>query len=119
MDGKPIIPGGRQVEVIGRESAAGAYANIEEAELDFLKSGRYTKSVVNVEIPHYADIVKSVQWGADQIPELPFIGWDFAVTDDGLHFIEANSMCSYSKYVGAISRFYEFDECDAFLKARY
>lgn len=73
-----------------------------------------------------------MQWAADQLPELPFVGWDFAICDNPeydaesndataqsktkLFFIEANSMCSYSKYVGPLAPFYTFDECDTYLK---
>lgn len=45
-------------------------------------------------------------------------GWDFAITDEGLYFIEVNSMCSYSKYVHEITPFYAFDECDTYLRSR-
>lgn len=41
-------------------------------------------------IPNWSVLVDCVTRAAEKIPELPYLGWDIAITKDGIEFIEGN-----------------------------
>ncbi len=49
-------------------------------------------------IPLYAEAIAASQWCHDRVTGFPFIGWDWAVTEDGLYFIEGNLEASFDRY---------------------
>jgi len=58
-----------------------------------------------VEIPLFRDVLTYADGIHDSVPMLPMLGIDFMVCDDGVYFMEANPMCSYSRYVPTLGIF--------------
>lgn len=53
------------------------------------------KQIPGFQIPHWDQIVSTCKEAALVNPHLKIIGWDFAVTEDGVEVIEGNTMPSY------------------------
>ena len=47
-------------------------------------------AMIGFKVPHWADIMEQTIKAANKIPEIPIIGWDIAITQDGIEFVEAN-----------------------------
>jgi hypothetical protein len=58
----------------------------------FLNPGNY--KMVGFEVPHYRQAVEAVEEAARLVPHVRFIGWDVAVTPDGVEFIEGNHLAN-------------------------
>ncbi|CAD7934399.1 unnamed protein product [Amoebophrya sp. A120] len=69
-----------------------------------------------VEIPDFAEILRTCEWAADQTPELPMLGSDFAVCADGFYLLEVNPMCSYTRYAHVLGHFYTEEEVDLYVR---
>ena len=41
-------------------------------------------------IPNWKELVSQVLKAAEMVPEMLFLGWDIAVTEEGFDFVEAN-----------------------------
>lgn len=50
---------------------------------------------VNFRIPLYRDAVKLVKRAAKVVPQMGYIGWDIAITEDGPAIVEGNTVPSY------------------------
>lgn len=48
------------------------------------------EKIVGFEIPHWDIVVRDIKKAAKKIPDTPYIGWDCAVTKDGIALIEGN-----------------------------
>lgn len=46
--------------------------------------------MIGFQIPHWKEIVSHVLTAAEMVPEMLFLGWDIAVTEEGFDFVEAN-----------------------------
>ena len=46
--------------------------------------------MIGLRIPNWEELVQQVIKAAEMIPEMSYLGWDIAVTEDGVDFIEAN-----------------------------
>ena len=77
-----------------------------------------TKAGESVEMPRYPDLIACARWVHGQFPQLPFLAFDFALTKDGFVFLEANPMCSYSKYPSLFETgcIYSLEDCESWLK---
>ena len=49
------------------------------------------KLVLGTKLPHVKDAIEAVKLGAKKFPNLRYIGWDVAITEDGFEIIEANT----------------------------
>ena len=47
--------------------------------------------VEGMAIPNWEDVTREIVRIATAVPFLPYVGWDFVVTDDGLQVIEGNN----------------------------
>lgn len=50
------------------------------------------------QIPHWQELLRTVTEAAALIPEIGYIGWDVAITEDGVVLIEGNNDPGYSAY---------------------
>jgi len=46
--------------------------------------------IIGFKIPNWEILLETVKKAALLVPELKYLGWDFAILDDGVEFIEAN-----------------------------
>lgn len=46
--------------------------------------------MVGFKLPNYDILVRTVKEAAEKIPQVRYIGWDIAITENGVDFIEAN-----------------------------
>lgn len=56
------------------------------------------KIVPSFQIPKWEEVKCDVVKAASIYPEACFVGWDIAIGEDGLFFIEANNTCSETLY---------------------
>ncbi len=59
----------------------------EKAIYSHPSSGKF---ILGFHIPNWELVKKSVVESAEQLDKLRFIGWDVAITEDGIEFVEAN-----------------------------
>lgn len=79
---------------------------------------QFTTIGTELKIKEWQSMKEIAEWAHTQFDRLPFVGWDFAATDDGVILIEGNAMCSYSKYLGDVGHFYTVDEVEKFFERR-
>ena len=65
---------------------------------------------------NYPPVLKAAKWCVGNVDEVPFLGNDFAVTNQGVVLIEMNPLCSYSRYVHKLGSLYTPEECNDFLE---
>ena len=48
------------------------------------------KSIINLQIPYFKEAIELVKKASREIPEIKYIGWDVAITNEGPDIIEGN-----------------------------
>eukprot|EP00466_Bigelowiella_natans_P020310 jgi/Bigna1/90989/estExt_fgenesh1_pg.C_850045 len=67
-------------------------------EIDSKTGGCVLENGTELTIPWHKNILLATQNFHDKASEFPFIGWDWAVTDEGPVFIEGNLEASFDRY---------------------
>ena len=57
--------------------------------------------LLGVEIPHWQELKEKVSSAAKELSEVPYLGWDVAITPDGVAIIEANEAPGHDLAQGA------------------
>ena len=57
--------------------------------------------LLGVEIPHWQELKEKVASAAKELSEVPYLGWDVAITPDGVAIIEANEAPGHDLAQGA------------------
>lgn len=57
--------------------------------------------LIGVEIPHWQELKDKVTAAAKELREVPYLGWDVAITPDGIAIIEANEAPGHDLAQGA------------------
>ena len=52
-------------------------------------------TMIGYQIPHWQEVINSVTEAAKMLPQCRFIGWDVAITPDGIDLIEGNHNLDY------------------------
>lgn len=47
-------------------------------------------AIVGFQVPHYDIVLSTLDRAAREVPEIPYVGWDVAITADGVAIIEGN-----------------------------
>lgn len=48
-------------------------------------------SIIGFQVPHFERVLAMLEDAARRIPEVPYVGWDIAITEDGPALIEGNN----------------------------
>ena len=54
-------------------------------------------------MPRYSEVLKMVEKLSHRLPHTPYVGWDIAITPDGLAIIEANHNSSVFQMKPSVS----------------
>mmetsp|Transcript_12360 Transcript_12360/g.29969 ORF Transcript_12360/g.29969 Transcript_12360/m.29969 type:complete len:540 (+) Transcript_12360:309-1928(+) len=69
-----------------------------------------------IAVPYFAEMLETALWAHDQTPQLPMLGSDFAICNEGFYLLEVNPMCSYTRYAYALGHLYSEEEVDLFIR---
>ena len=76
----------------GRLSTVGA----DKQGNTFIKHPMTDTSIIGFQIPYWEEAKKMCMDAAQKIPQMRFIAWDVAITENGPTFIEGNSFPSHA-----------------------
>lgn len=63
---------------------------VAEAHIDFDRHPETNALIAGRQLPHWRDVVALALRAHDAFPQFPSVGWDIAITDEGLVVVEAN-----------------------------
>lgn len=60
--------------------------------------------IVGFEVPMYKEIIKLIEKAAKVVPQVRYVGWDVAITENGPIIIEGNEYCGIFQMSGSCSK---------------
>lgn len=72
------------------ESGTARFAAFDESGTSYAVHPLTGTSIVGFHVPRYDEVVPMLERAARVIPEVPYVGWDVAITPDGPVIIEGN-----------------------------
>ncbi|HNS31350.1 MAG TPA: sugar-transfer associated ATP-grasp domain-containing protein [bacterium] len=78
--------------IAGVDTATGIVCTVGSTEKfeKYLEHPLSGTAIIGLKIPHWADVLDTVKKAGLLVPGIRYVGWDIAILDNGVEFIEAN-----------------------------
>ena len=101
--------GGLIYEVDVKTGVVVTYGKNQDGDLTLVHPGT-DKVMLGYRLPHWEKVVALCERAAQMIPQVAFIGWDVAITQDDVQMIEGNNSSEYEfyEYLGSTGYYEKF-----------
>lgn len=89
--------GGSIYEVDIETGIVTSYGKTKKGETHFIHP-QTDIVMLGYRLPHWEKVIEVCERAAEKLPQIAFVGWDVAITQDGVELIEGNNSADYELY---------------------